>query len=402
MTELILFGLKRRFLNKTFLISQLLLITLLASLMNADRIALYFGFTPPGHLPLSLMEQASEVDEALANAYGFTLQEEAVLSVVESIDGYEVRNSAQLDGIHRLQLQAYLTTLSKNEFLAIRNPSVAELIQEYESVEIRFDTPMEIRAVGKESFVFMILTAVYFMVLNFAAMTSNEVVGEKSANVLDMVLSATDAKSHYRAKLFGGWLTMILQGCFALGTLSVFAMLRNQSDLGRGLLSWASQFGLVDREVTSFRALFEMLDLDFSFGMTIALCVFFLLCGMAILQILMTVIATKLKSAEEASILQGPVYIFLLILYYVALSQNTIPRLSQGFGKIASYVPISSMLFMPMRLLSLKLGAGEILLSGFVAVTSLLALLFAGQRIYEKGLRHEKVFKICIVKNRAK
>jgi ABC-type Na+ efflux pump permease subunit len=116
----------------------------------------------------------------------------------------------------------------------------------------------------------------------------------------------------------------------------------------------------------------------------------------------MTVIATKLKSAEEASILQGPVYIFLLILYYVALSQNTIPRLSQGFGKIASYVPISSMLFMPMRLLSLKLGAGEILLSGCVAITSLLTLLFAGQRIYEKGLRHEKIFKKCIVKNRAK
>ncbi|MHC1735025.1 MAG: hypothetical protein AB9921_05065 [Erysipelotrichaceae bacterium] len=279
MTELILFGLKRRFLNKTFLTSQLLLILLMASLMNADKIALYFGFTPPGHLPLSLMEQASEVDEAFANVYGFTLQEKATLSVVKIVGGYEVRNSAQLDGIHRLQLQAYLTTLSKNEFLALRNPSVAELIQEYESVEIRFDTPMEIRAVGKESFVFMILTAVYFMVLNFAAMTSNEVVSEKSANVLDMVLSATDAKSHYRAKLFGGWLTMILQGCFALGTLGVFAMLRNQSDIGKGLLVWASQLGLVDREITSFRALFEMLDLDFSFGMTIALCVFFCCAG---------------------------------------------------------------------------------------------------------------------------
>jgi len=184
MTELILFGLKRRFLNKTFLISQLLLIFLLASLMNADKIALYFGFTPPGHLPLSLMEKASEVDEAFANAYGFTLQEKATLSVVKSIGGYEVRNSAQLDGIHRLQLQAYLTTLSKNEFLALRNPSVAELIQEYESVEILFDTPMEIRAVGKESFVFMIALSILDLELHFifSIRASNEFFDTNSGN----------------------------------------------------------------------------------------------------------------------------------------------------------------------------------------------------------------------------
>jgi ABC-type Na+ efflux pump permease subunit len=203
------------------------------------------------------------------------------------------------------------------------------------------------------------------------------------------VLSATDVDSHYRSKLLSGWLTMFLQGGFALGIFGFFAYLRNQEDLGRGLLVWGSQFGLVDRATISFRMLVEKMDLDLSFGFSILLCILFLFCGMALIQILMTVIATQLKSAEEASILQGPVYVFLLILYYIALSQNTAPRLTHGFGYIASYVPLGSMLFMPMRLLLVKVGILEVILSGSMAVSALAAAMLIGQRIYISGIRQK-------------
>jgi len=388
MNELIRFSLKRHFLNKTFLVSQILLVILIGCLLNIDKLASFFGFTTTGLTPIAYLDHSVKIEEEFANNYGFTLKDDADIKVSLSSEGFHVHGITG-DMIQRLQMQSFLTAIHKNTFLFERNPSVIELIAAYEGVSIDFAGESIPKPVGRENFVFMILTAVYFMVLNFSAMTSNEVVAEKSANVLDMVLSATDVDSHYRSKLLSGWLTMFLQGGFALGFFGFFAYLRNQEDLGRGLLIWGSQFGLVDRSTVSFRILIEKMSLDLSFGLSILLCILFLFCGMALIQILMMVIATKLKSAEEASILQGPVYVFLLILYYIALSQNTAPRLTNGFGYIASFVPLGSMLFMPMRLLLVKVGIFEIILSGCIAFFALASAMWIGQKIYVSGIRQK-------------
>jgi ABC-2 type transport system permease protein len=388
MSELIRFSLKRRFLNKTFLVSQILLVILIGCLLNIDKLASFFGFTSTGYTPVVFLDGTMKIEEEIANNYGFTLKNEAEIKVLSVEDGFRVEGITG-DMIQRLQMQSFLTTLHKNAFLFEHNPSVIDLIAEYEGVTIEFAGESIVKPVGRENFVFMILTAVYFMVLNFTAMTSNEVVGEKAANVLDMILSATDVDSHYRSKLLSGWLTMFLQGGFAMGFFGFFAYLRNQEDLGRGLLIWGSQFGLVDRSTVSFRILIEKMNLDLSFGLMILLCILFLFCGMALIQTLMMVIATKLKSAEEASILQGPVYVFLLIFYYIALSQNTAPRLAHGFGYIASFIPLGSMLFMPMRLLLVKVGILEVMLSGCIAVSALIAAMWIGQKIYVSQIRQK-------------
>lgn len=390
MSELVRFSLKRRFLNKTFLISQIILVILLGCVLNIDKLASLFGMAENGLTPITYLDKSDTIDEETANQYGFTLQENAKIKITAEKGVFRVEGFVSSDMIQRLQLQTFLTTIHQNRFLAERSPSVTELIAQYEGVDIEFVGESSAKPVGRENFVFMLLTAVYFMVLNFTAMTSNEVVGEKAANVLDMTLSATDVNSHYRSKLLGGWLTMAFQGGFALGIFGVFTYLRNQEDLGRGLLGWLAQYGLVDRATVSFRILLQKMELDVSFGLMIVLCIFFLFCGMALIQIMMMVVATKLKSAEEASILQGPVYVFLLILYYVALSQNTAPRLAQGFGYYASFLPLGSMLFMPMRLLLVRVEIIEILFSGCIAVTMLVVAMLIGQKIYASGLRQEK------------
>lgn len=390
MSELVLFSLKRRFLNKTFLISQILLVGLIGCVLNIDKLASFFGFSSSGLTAICFQDAAITISEEFANRFGFTMKNDAEIKIIETQSGYQIEGFQGNEAITRLQLQSFLITVHQNEFLASRSPSVTELIGQYENVSFEFKGEESLKPVGRENFVFMILTAIYFMVLNFTAMTSNEVVNEKAANVLDMVLSATDVNSHYQSKLIGGWLTMFLQGAFGLTIFGFFTYLRNQEDLGRGLLTWASQYGLVDRATVSFRILFEKMDMDISFGLMILLCVFFLFCGMALIQVLMMVIATKLKSAEEASILQGPVYVFLLLLYYIALSQNTSLRLSHGFGYMASFVPMSSMLFMPMRLLMMDVGVYEILISGLISVFALILAIVIGQKIYASGLRQQK------------
>jgi ABC-2 type transport system permease protein len=390
MKELIRFSLKRRFLNKTFLVSQILLVIMIAGLLNIDKLASAFGLSTSGFMAVDYLSDTSGIDKNLAGKFGFVLSDKAKVKITETKEGFKVDGFQTSDQIGRLRLQTFLTLIHQNEFLSEHSPSVAELIAQYSSIAIEFAGEEIAKPIGRESIVFMILTAVYFLVLNFVAMTSNEVVSEKASNVLDMILSATDVKSHYRSKLLGGWLTLGLQGGFALGILGFFTYLRNQQDLGKGLLIWASQFGLVDRETISFRILLEKMDLSLSFGITILFCVFFLFCGMALIQVLLMVVATNLKSAEEASILQGPVYIFLLVLYYVALSQNNAPQLTRGFGYIASFIPLGSMLFMPMRLLLMKVAFNEIVFSGFIAIAALGSMMAIGQRIYGSHLRQKR------------
>ncbi|TFG83679.1 MAG: hypothetical protein E4G74_00860, partial [Erysipelotrichales bacterium] len=253
MKELIRFSLKRRFLNKTFLISQILLVIFIGCILNLDKIATGFGFTSQGYTELSYQSRSAPIEEELANLFGFTIAEDAKIKVTYNDEGFRIEGFSGSDMIQRIKIQSFLTTIHQNRFLSERSPSVGELISQYEDVRIEFIGENELKPVGRESFVFMVLTAVYFMVLNFIAMTSNEVVGEKAANVLDMVLCATDVNSHYFSKLLGGWLTLLFQGGFALGIFGFFTYLRNQEDLGRGLLVWGSQFGLVENGVQSFR-----------------------------------------------------------------------------------------------------------------------------------------------------
>ena len=168
MKELIRFGLKRRCFNKTFLVSQILLVILLGCALNLDKIAHFFGFSSAGLLPLSYGEIITQERQDQAGMFGFVLKQDAELKVIETDKGFSVSGSQTLDTIARMKLQAYLTSIHQNAFLAQRHPNVTELIMEYETVEIEYQGELS-KPIGRENFVFMILTAVYFMEIGRAS-----------------------------------------------------------------------------------------------------------------------------------------------------------------------------------------------------------------------------------------
>ena len=108
----------------------------------------------------------------------------------------------------------------------------------------------------------------------------------------------------------------------------------------------------------------------------------------------MVCLASFIKSIEESSAIQAPVYIVLLIIYYLALAFNSPARLSEGLGYYFSMTPIFSMLFMPMRLLLINVSPYEIILGLVLNVMFLLITTYYGAYIYNIGILGGVNFKI--------
>ena len=75
-----------------------------------------------------------------------------------------------------------------------------------------------------------------------------------------------------------------------------------------------------------------------------------------------------------------------LVIYYLALALNSPAKLDSGIGYIFSFIPVFSMLFMPMRLLLLTVSIYEILLGIILSVITLVIISYAGSYIYNIGI----------------
>jgi ABC-2 type transport system permease protein len=139
----------------------------------------------------------------------------------------------------------------------------------------------------------------------------------------------------------------------------------------------------------SVETLMSLLKFDSSVLGKAALSLMFLIVGLLIIQVLILVLSARVKTIEEAGSIQGPFYLGLLVLYYGSLMLNTPDQLTQGWGRVLSFVPVSSMLVMGMRILNVEVSLTEIAFSLLMSILALLVIMAVGLRWYQKGLVNE-------------
>lgn len=233
---------------------------------------------------------------------------------------------------------------------------------------------------------FVVITSIYFMLLSFSTAVANEVVNEKTSNVIEVILTSVSHKHHYYSKLLIGWLTMVTQ-LFIHGFGFVFwLMVRTVYDQGFGLLEMVYRWGWLQERVLSFGSLLSSLNVTISQGINVLLCATFLMLGILLVQLLMVLLSIHINSIEEAAAIQGPFYLGMLVIYYMAIFINSSQQLNQGIGYALSFVPVFSMLFMPSRLLSVNVLTSELLLSLFIALVMLIFCVVIGQEHYKRNL----------------
>lgn len=405
MKQLIQFSLKRRFLTKTSLVLQVLMFGILISVINLDRISNFFNLKLDRNIQLSCdestMKQLLPLD--LWNTYGFDLTTEtkSKLNISTDDSGYLIASEYPIDLLTQAKIQQILLTLHQRKYISEHHESVSEMINNYENINITYNVQHSVQlSQTKQNMIFMVITSIYFMMLNFAAVTSNEVILEKTSNLLEIILTSVSTSTHFISKLIVGWLSILIQALITGGFAVILLWQRNNSDLGKGLLQLIAHFSLIPSDIVSFHGMFAYLEIDKQTLLTFLFGCVFLLLGILLVQTVLVIASSRVKTMEEAGSIQGPCYILLLLMYYLTLSQNSVAKLSTGLGYLLSFVPFFSMLFMPARLLLQPVMTEEILLSGFFSIASLAIVLAVGRPIYQKGVLNEKKTKQSLVKYR--
>ena len=390
MRHLILFSIKRRFLNPVSISLQFLLIGVMVILFNLDHLSVAFKLDLTSPYPIQVNQSTQEflLQTELWEKQGMRLtQEESSLSIDYQEGVFQVKGAASI----QLQMKIYGLLLKSHQarLLNESHPSVSEFVMVYNSVPVIFDDQIDPLAGLRDNLVFILLTSVYFMMLNFISLNSNEIIQEKSSNILEFVLTTVTPFEHFCAKILTGLITVLVQIGLSVGFFGLLLITRLRFDQGRGLFALISKYFALENSGITYENLLSLFKLDKELILHGIVAFLFLILGLLIIQVLILILSARVKTIEEAGSIQGPFYLGLLGLYYLSLTLNTPAQLIKGLGYLLSYVPVSSMLVMGMRLLSTNVAIDELTLSFLISLITLILIMWNGFGWYRKGLVNE-------------
>lgn len=390
MKTLLKFSFKRRFLNKMTLFLQLMFIVIITLMFYFDKVSDVFNLEFNQPIPIYIEPSLRKliVNESAWTSKGFVLSTNK-----NSITISKVKDKYTISLVDDLFTQSKIYELLLDNHQKRKenssNPSVYKWLEDYQKIDVEFLEYHQEENQFKHQLIILFLTSIYFMLLNFIAVNSNEIIMEKTSHMIPIILTHVKIRTHFMSKLIIGFSAVLFQIMSSIGVVGIIAYTRYQLDRGEGLIKLLVKFLPFKLELMNLDDLLKLLDLDWNDFYQVVLGLIFILIGILIIQILILILSSKVKTMEEAASIQGPFYLILLIIYYLALSLNTTQSLSSGFGYLLSYIPIFSMLIMPMRLLTQHVMPMEIITSilfSFALISLTFILMYP---LYIRGLREE-------------
>ncbi len=390
MKTLLKFSFKRRFLNKMTLFLQIMFIVIITLMFYFDKVSDLFNLEFNQPIPIYIEPSLRKliINKSEWENKGFVLSTNK-----DSISISKVKEVYTISLVEDMFTQSKIYDLLLDNHQKRKenssNPSVYKWLEDYQKIEVNFLEYKQEENQFKHQLIILFLTSIYFMLLNFIAVNSNEIIMEKTSHMIPIILTHVKIRTHFLSKLIIGFSSVLFQIISSLGVVGVIAYSRYQLDRGVGLIKLLVKLLPLKLDALNLEDILKLLDISWNDLYQVLLGLVFILIGILIIQILILILSSKVKTMEEAASIQGPFYLILLIIYYLALSLNTTQSLSSGFGYILSYIPIFSMLIMPMRLLTQHVMPIEImtsLLFSFALISLIFILLYP---LYMEGIREE-------------
>lgn len=416
MKELIRFSLKRRFLNSATFVLYGLMFVIFGGLFFSDELLNWINpdmfkdqiiyLNQQDELSLALKDyeiprlrilyeekEAKKLLEDDPKAYVLTFEE-----------GYKLYSNYALDESIMATLSTLLTQIRQSMLLSETLPEEQAILMN-EEIEISNEVihqQVELDS-DKQNLLFMVITSIYFTMLSCSTSVANEVIYEKSTRQLELILTSVSAKKHFISKILVGWLAILMQ-CMIMILLMIFwFVIRHIYDGGKGLIQLIQQLDLFEITQDELFDFILSLDINGTLLIKIIFILIFLMLGILLTQMVLSVFSSFISSIENASAIQSPFYVILMLVYYFALSVNTPYQMSEGIGYICSFIPFLSMLFMPCRLMIQNVSLYELILSAMISTLTMLMVMKNGIVMYERGvLDHSQItsFWQIIKKNR--
>jgi ABC-2 type transport system permease protein len=390
MKTLLQFSFKRRFLNKMNLFLQIIFILVISILFYFDKISellnLEFNNPIPIYIEPNLRKLIVNEAEWKNKGFEFTTNKESI-TISYSKDVYTITLVDDL--MTQSKIYDLLLDNHQKRKESSSNSSVYRWLEDYRSIEVNYLEYKYEDNQFKHQIIILFLTSIYFMLLNFIAVNSNEIIMEKTSHMIPIILTHVKIKTHFISKLIIGFASVLFQIISSIGIVGLIGYSRYQLDKGEGLIRLLVKFLPFKLDSFNLDDILKLLDLSMNDLVQVSIGLVFILIGIFIIQILILILSSKVKTMEEAASIQGPFYLVLLIIYYLALSLNTTQSLSSNLGLTLSYIPIFSMLIMPMRLLTQHVMPIEIMISILFSFALISLIFIIMYPIYCEGLREE-------------
>ena len=321
-------------------------------------------------LPALKLKQVDSVKEAQRQLQAEKLDNYLVVTrkdgeLLSTVYGEKVPDDATMANLQQA-LNSLQTSLKAGEY-KLTSDQVAELMQpaKLEGKELFFTDDGKVKTSNDSSGVKFALSYAaciftFFLVLTYASLIAQEIAGEKGMRIMEVILSSTNAKTHFYGKLLGvilAALTQLVATGFLLG-VAVFIMRDNGS-------------------LNEMLANLNFTGIEPSF---IILLLLFILAGSLFYAVLAALCGSLVSRAEDAPKAIMPVTYLMMAGYMLGLIVATNDP-SNFIVTICSYIPFFSMILMPIVLAN---GAGLMgaSISLVILVFSTLVLAAFSARMY--------------------
>ena len=365
MKTIISFYLHRRFLNKTAILLNVVIFVAFGVLFHLDKI-----LSEKKEYPVYLDASCSSVADKLMDMdriYAVSTEELDEYHTLHYEDGW-ILQICQGDGRSvGEKVENDLRKIRKDRYLLGADLKTREFLDQYcaeFTVKLLDQSPFDINT--------LMVSVIFYLVLTYSNMIANELVYEKASHTLGMIISLVGERIHFFSKIRTAYLSIMIQGLSIAVSFLVWLFIRFQEDHLRGLLKY-----LESNEMAA--------DISLS-GEKVWLILLIVVAGLLLIQIIMMIITSLLKNSEEVATFQNIYYILLVIIYYVFILKNQTDISIGSFRSLLSYMPVRSMLIMPIRLLNSTATIIEGMISLVITLTATVVIAEAYLSSYRRVL----------------
>jgi len=223
----------------------------------------------------------------------------------------------------------------------------------------------------------MIISFLYFTLLGFSSNLSSDILSEKHSQALLMILSAIKRKDYFLMKVYQSWISIFVQSVLVSSSILFAIFLRANVDQGKGLLSFLYEQQWIPLRFESFSQIIKIITENSQFSLSVIFAGLSFIIGLMTCMLFLLWLSLKAQRSEEIASIQTPYYILIVLMYYVSLWINDLPGFSQSIASWIIHVPILSMIFHPLQLVTNQIPI-EVSIFSIIIALSLLIFAFKG------------------------
>ena len=372
MKQLLKFNISRKFKNKITIVINILLIVVMYFVFHLDYFFssdtqiknVYLDSTTSKYINYYLSDSDLSFNYLLEN--GKVDQDSVILHYDE---GFSIISQKSLNEETVKDIENDLKRVLEKEYLH-HHLYLQQYVDEYKNIELTCLITNE----DKSELLSTLITIVYFLILSYGTLISNEAIYEKGSRILEVLMTNISAKEYVKSKIISGYLIPLIQ--FGLVSIYVFInfLIRYRQDKLVGLME---VIGIAEENIN--------LNYEISFR-SIILSLILIFLTLITVQIFFLFITASFTSSDDANGFQSLIYVVMLVCYYLMIIYLDESNINSKICIILSYFPLFSSILMSYRLITGSAFTIDVVICCSICIGVLLLMINIGMPRYKNNI----------------